>query len=488
MLSTHPMHDAPVRRKVCAAVRSRHVHSSRMRRSRRRWALFGVALTAMLLGTYVYVRLLPAYSEDEIDELQAQVDEMRARTAAETCSRSSYGSAEPADEHLSALFDDAEIGDCLINFQREGRDALYIEPETDTHAWHWDLDRGDDEGGNLPPGHAQLAPSSPIPPIDSEPPDVVSECMWLTERIDRFAARTDLCSPLGPTHPDWMGDMMWGIGLGHAVAALARWRARDGYRFRSFEEALRGIVVIRDLRRGPTSLILAMIGVAAEGIVVAQLMSFLFDEPGFTDEQYTQLDRTIEQILADRIGAGIVMRTDRFAAVDNVMIGARDELGAMLDYTASFDTRWCPDDARPTECIDAVRAMPPLEPRSELTELLLGPRFVRGHQLRAAVRESMSSFSTYLARMQSADTSLRQLRVLLRLSQQRARGGGCPPRIDEEHFQIDVSDDPFELTQYSGAQYELVAPPLRVMPTFERIVMLFLCPAATPAWLPIETP
>lgn len=451
---------------------------------KRRWPYVALGLLCVAGGTFAYVRSLPAYSSEEIATMAARADEMRAATANETCERAAYGTASPVprDRVASLLLAPATLS-CLRRFHSADLHDLLQGPETDTDAWSWVLDRGD--ASNAPPlaGHAYLVSSAPIPPDDATPSELVRDCeSELIPLVDRLAATSDSCSAFGPTHPQWIDELFWVIGLGRAIATLGRWRAREGHRFRSFEEGLRGIVVLRDLRRGPTSLLMAMISVAAEQIVVAQLNSFLVDEPGFDDAQYAALDAWVASVLDDRIGAGVVVRTDRHAALD--MAYDEDDLGGVLDVLVHDDLSWCPDDARPEECIEAIHRMPPVEPPSQLAELVLGRRLIRKSVIDAAARAAKDGFESYLARLATADAALEQLRVQLRLVRARARDGRCPPNIDSTHFELDVSDDPFQLNHLSGDQYELVMPPLRAKPDFERVVLMSVCPAATAAWQP----
>jgi hypothetical protein len=450
---------------------------------RKGWIVAVVALLG-LVAIYVWQRSRPMFDLQELADAQAALDLERQELLQRTCHRTGMGDGAPTDQDG---FDAAVFGERWAECRRLAADQPTFEAvrnEAD-HNYDWQLDRGD--GANLPPevanpNYLQLYP----PPARSDCVDAAeAACDGLTETIERLVASTDLCTPMRPTASGWDDgvDLVPVIWFFKAVALEARRAYREGHPFEALRLLTNAIALARDVRRGPANLILAMVSVAAEGILVAHAVSLLIADPGLSRAEYAALDEILATVLSEPIGAHWIGRAERntFADLNEPDPEASDLLTMMA---SSLDLSWCPPDADVETCLGGLMNREPSSdgPPSEARVLVLGQRGARAATIRWAHEELLRTYPRYLGRLVAADTDLAMLRTALAWTEARGLGSECPPEVPEQQRHAPGSDGLVEVVFQQGDVYEMRAPGYRVSSDIKRTVFQLACPAATATW------
>ncbi len=448
---------------------------------RKGWIVAVVALLG-LVATYVWQRSRPVFDLEEVADARAALDLERQELLQLTCNRSGMGDGAPTDQDG---FDAAVFGERWAECRRLAAETFEAVWNEAGHNYDWQLERGD--GANLPPevanpNYLRLYP----PPARSDCVDAAeAACGGLAETIERLVASTDLCTPLRPTASGWddVVDLVPVIWFFKAVALEARRAYREDRPFEGLRLLANAIALARDVRRGPANLILAMVSVAAEGILVAHTVSLLIADPGLSRTEYAAIDEILATILSEPIGAHWIWRAERNTFAD--LIEPDPEASDLLTMTASgLDLSWCPQDAGVETCLEGLMNREPLSdgPPSEARMLVLGHRGARAATLRWAQEELLQTYPRYLGRLVAADTDLAMLRTALAWTEARGLGSECPPEVPEQQRRAPGSDELVEVVFQQGDVYEMRAPGYRVSSDIKRTVFQLACPAATATW------
>lgn len=452
-------------------------------RSRAPW-LVGVVGVVIAVGIGV-LRVLPAFSEDDVADARATLEQERASLAELTCERTALGTAEPAD---AALFRELVAGERYSECRRlASEEGLFDAVRNEQgHTYAWVLDVG--EGEDLPPpiGTPIYYATFPPPGRSARVAAAEAACDGLEDEIARLAATPNLCSAAPDLDDPCRVESEFGpLGLAKAIAVRARRAAREDGAFEALSQLVRGIAVVRDYRRGPVSLISSMLSVAAEGILAAHTVSLLIGDPGLSDEQYGSLRSDLDTIANETIEPNTMWRTERLALSCAAGASESEAVDLLVMAAASVELSWCPPGAGPEACAQAWRdTVEQLDTSPPVTwASVFGPRLTSSMTLRWSRDEWTSSLGTYQWRMLTADRNVRMIGAALAYAAARAATSMCPVTLDTETRTVPWSDDPAEIVFYDGDTYEMQAPPLRVSPSFERSVFYLACPAAHAGWI-----
>ncbi len=487
-------------------------------RSSRALRLVGLVLGVLLLLVVVAAAMLlwlrsgPAFSEDEMEEASEALAAVRAELAEVQCTRPPLSvrvpaPSTPAETSLSTLVDEAgPFAACLREAGLDDvRDAFFGQvagPDGAVRMWVYDAPATE----ALPPGpqnRRYVSPQHPPYRVGEEPPAylrVEAACAGLGHSVTGLASREAGCSPFGPDTPGWTGGPSGLVPLARAIAVLARGRARGGDLIAALTLLLEGVAVFQDARRGPTSLMTAMLSVASEAILSATFNSLLIPEPGPSATQRAELSDTIDRLLESSphpcdTFAGEALATEHIpvdlgptapeTSDPELQEGLQEMMYMLAGELAQAVDDWCPREGAVTECFQHV-------PSGEAEEVSPGALAWQGVvDPNAAVRAEHSSqlerlhghHHRYYLMLLNSPMALRQLQVMLALSGER-QAGRCPTdaSVDAALLTVPGASAPIVITHFVGTQYEVTAPPRSGHPEFELQVMLTLCPGAGGRW------
>lgn len=453
---------------------------------RKKMIFVGLGAVALLLaafGAFAWQRSRPMFDPGEVHAARARLERERRELLAMTCARTAIGDAAPTNQEA---FDDLVFGarwaECRRLASAEGLDMVTNEAG---HSFDWTLDRGDGHVTTPPVENARYMRTHGPPARSAEIDAAEAACEGLDEEVARLAATTDLCTPARPAPSGWDPDPNYlpMIQIAKVVGLRARRLAREGSTFEGMQLLLQGLAVIRDLRRGPAHLLVAMSSVAAEGILLSHAVTLLLADPELSATAVDTLDATLLTLLGDEIPQHVLWRAERNATADVVPLN--DEARDLMVMSASaMDLSWCPEGAGAEACLAALRersadagALPP-----EWRLVLLGPRSNRAEMIRWSQEQLLQTYDTYLARLLVADSNLALLRAALAWARARTSAESCPPTLPEDRLHVTTSDDPIEIVPYDGDTFEMRAPALRAWPGAERTVVYLACPASGVGW------
>lgn len=439
-----------------------------------------LAIALVVLAAFAYVRTRPAVSDEELAAAHDALAERKVEFAAWTPPpRAALGDAAPIDQaSFDAFFDDPRWTDC---FEGAGQEDFFRDvTDPASGAIHgYQIDRGDGASDATPIPDARYVPVYG-PPMDSpEVREVERTCEGLGALVERFAATPDLRSPYQTRAAGLREGDIKIIQATKAIAVVARRRAREGRPYDGLRLLALAQAVARDLRKGPVSLITAMLSVAAEGILMAHASSLLLADPALSAAEYEELRAMLRDVRAIETVPRLVLLADRESFVQEV--GDAERLPVVVAAHEHLDV--CEGEDVPT-CIQTVidlDADASTEP-DPLWAKILGPRIAAGRMRRFLGDMLVGAFPRYLRRVLQADVDNRMLEAMLTIVEARsAHPATCPPPFDPAALEAPFADDPMTLTHFDGETYELAAPELPVM-SGERTVVYFGCPAAVANW------
>lgn len=468
----------------------------RTARSRRTvLAMFGTGVVTIAVGAW-YLWAKPPFSDEELAGAADSVAAAEAELREWSCRRPAIGGpplSEP-DLRLSDVVDPAgRFAGCIdAAGEQEASDALggeVVSPDGTHRRWGWDVppDEGPAPTPPTPPTGLVFMRTEPPPfPPDEVPPAMVvvqERCPDLPAAIDALARTTDRCSPLVLNTPGWSDPGMRWLWLARATSIHARFSARSGDLEGALVLLIQGASVIRDLRTGPVSLVVAMVSVAAEMSIWSTFNSLLQPTPGPTAEARDRLVGLIDRL-------AIPHPHGLFAGEAVGLPGYLSDPDGLATLVAAEQVRLlperCPADAEPTGCFQGPPVAPPVVDDDWVDALLEAvgpPSVVRRRELAVSLAFLEHDYRRYYARTLQPLVATRMMRISLALTGPRQEGR-CPPDVELPEAQLEVpfGAGPIEIVPYRSQQYEITAPSFVVEPGFERPVFYWICPAVEGAW------
>ena len=416
------------------------------------WGL--VAFVVLLAaGLFVYVRTRPLVSEAELEAALEHVETVRAALDNAECTRPPIlGPAVTQPRDFSQVLKaDGEFAECW--------QAAHAEEVTEY------IGREVPEDYLLEPdAHSQRAPKVDSPLSQEVIESLLSSCSALADEV-RHAARTpNRCTPNPPSSEGWRRQherdfSAWpSIAYGRVMAITARF-AEMG-----FDDRLRLIVqamaVARDLQQGPSGLLSAMLGVAAENHLGANFVALLESESPSSEAQ-EELHEALEVLASMPIDMHVLLASEGIAITDSARIYSEgsEEAIRYTVFAAATLLPWlmekCPAGIGVDECIHTLSS--PAPPPNEHIERYLGARAVRDDNLLVNYQNSAGSYRRYVDRLLAVRENARALQEILRWSAQRD-AGGCPEEstgnIDDveysERFFVDAEGDTYRIVTPGG--------------------------------------
>jgi hypothetical protein len=466
----------------------------------RRVTLVAVSGLVVLCGVSVFwASRRPPFSDEELAEAGAAIEAVRERLSDVECHRPAIPSGEPvdADASLASLLDPAgAYRTCLAAAgHQEAIDALDgLVPTADgvRRRWGFDVPRSDTPPPSASASRAFIHVQHP-PYLEGEEPAayvrVWSACSGVAMAVTQLAADDDACSPFPPDSAGWLDRGLEVVQLARAIAIVARGVARDGDLEAALTLLVRGAVVVQDLRRGPTSLVVAMLSVGAELTLWATFNSLLFPEPGPSAVVSAKMSELIGGLVDAWPHPHDVLAAESLAIPELARAAPiTSEEAALAQMLAGEQARrlsqWCPRDGDPTVCFSSVPTVGAAGPGLfRRAWHLVSPNARLRSELQPSLDENARAYSRYYTRLLAPAVAIHVIRVMLALSGARQEGT-CPTDADIDPRLLDVpfAAGPIEITHFDGAQYEVTAPPLTVDPTFERLVFYAVCPPVGGRW------
>ena len=461
-----------------------------MRTRRKLWLLIPVAVLVGLIAALLYVRSLPVVSPEEVAEAREQI-RRGAMAHADWLPepRATFGTTTLDQAGFDALFADSRWDACVEGAGAEDRFADASDPETGL-VYAWILDRGD--GVDVPPEiHDAHYLETYAPPVATPEIEALeASCTGLDVLFERAVATPDLRSPFRIRSDGWNDANLQVIQTFKALALLARKRAREGDLGSALTLLVDGMLVARDLRKGPISLISAMISVACEGILGAHFATLLMSETALADDAHNAIRDRLRQLPEVQANPEALLECEREGFVRELgrsAYGDDEDVGLPIVSSA----RTVPNACRGLgveACIDWLVALPVVHREYgvagdlDFWARVFGPRVSRAKVLEGTGSMLSGAWPRYLGRLLKADLDAQILEVLLELARVRAQNPQtCPPHIAGPRLTTPLSRDPITLQHYDGQIWELSAPELRAFPA-ERTVAKLACPAATAGW------
>lgn len=464
----------------------------------------GACLVVLSGVAGLLARARAPFSDDELGAATRSVDAARARLRHLTSLRPTRVEAAGSTRvSLAALLDlGGANGECLRAAASDDVvDALQgvvRTPDGRRRRWGFDVPR---IRGWSPPGALRVIVSAQHPPFpDREEPEpyrrVRAACGGLAATVAALADAERQGSPYPFDSQGWLDPHLQVLHLGRAISIVARGRARARDLDGALTLLVQGAAVLQDVRRGPTSLMTATLSRVAERGLWSTFASLLIPDPGpsalLRAKLGELLDRLMEAwphphdvLLADATGISELARAEATGAENRAFA-----LMAPVELVRRVD-RWCPRDRDPGACFSSWsrRRSRNVEPGVLLRawHFVAGPnaRLRRDLSVQLAAHERTYRLS-YL-RLLSSSVSLRIMKVLLALSEAR-QAQICPTRahLDPRLLTIPFATGPIEVTRFSGPQYEITAPRLRIDPGYEREVFYAICPAVGGRWREVD--
>jgi len=455
------------------------------------------SLIALSGATLFWARSRPSFSDEERAEAARELEVVRTRLTDVQCHRPGIpGAGGDAQVTLAALLDsEGAYRACLsVGAGQNATDALrgIVEIEGERRRWGYDVPPLEDP---LPPGRglAFTNPQHPPFPEGSEPGvarRARAACGELAVALSTLAGGDGECSPYPPGSPGWIDIHPEVTQLARATSILAHVLARDGNLGGALTLLVHGVAVVQDFRRGPTSLVAAMLSISAEMTLWSTFNSLLIPEPGPEASLRAKMVELIDALIEEWPHPHDVLLAEAFAGLSFARRSPMpDEEGAVIVVLAAEHTRqveqWCPHDRDKADCFQATSPTGPFETGLFQQAWLSvgGPNAQRRWEVQVENEMAEPAYRNYYTRLLSSPVAMRIIKVALALSGARQEGV-CPTSADIDPRLLDIpfALSPIEITHLDGPQYEVTAPPLVVDPSFERVVFYSICPPVGGRW------
>lgn len=397
-------------------------------------------------------------------EVRSELAEREAWARNYAHQRAAMGEGEPMDQAAFRALQNEALSACLRQVALS-EDTLH---QTDarsgetTEFWDWETDRGSGAVAEADFEYHTIRP--PAPPVGAVPAHILAAeeaCASVDDVVAAIAASTTLVAPAA-TAPT-VENALAARHFARAIGVRGRKAQREGRN--GFVLVEQGLMALRDMRRGPTSLLQAMVVVASEDILIEDYASMLLQE--------TQVDPDEQRRREDAITALLAASPSPRPLFESELLVVREDLDSEILNTRRHaqaigsQPQVCQEDDTPFECL--VRWN-----QADVHELLSA---TVPEQLKERVVDIFASNISYVRRLARVDADLDMLRALVRVSA--ARHEGCPPeaRLEAPRW----SEENPSVSGLSGHIYGLVAPASEWLD--KRSVFLTLCPVPTPAWI-----
>lgn len=416
------------------------------------WALAAFVI-GLAVAMFVYLRALPAVTEDELREAVAEVEHIRTSLDDIECRRPALLGAPTQDalsleEFLSA---DGPFAEC---WAAVGNDEWHITIADGAHFEGYGEDELEDE--------VRVS-------------RVLAACSALPVEVDLQARTEDRCMPSPSSSEPWRrhldeqvaarAEALFGTALA-IITAHTSISAEAKLRL-----LLQGIATARDFGQGP-----ADGRTAGKGAYSERILTGLFSQ--VLNESTRQLEHPDE--LTEALGPLAEMPIDARSLIlsDATRLSQLSPSNQTLCYqsrprdcayaNATLLPRvleFCPADATASECA----AHFPFLSDSEPSPGLLGPRMIRDEVVLFAQATTLDNARMLVGFMQGARNNARALQRLLQWSADRANGR-CP-EVSGEESSGEMGTATTEFIAYrDGDVYELITPGP------ERDAFVFRCP------------